>query len=184
MGATINHATTVRIIASLSWVGCAYTWSVSQASFGEHDVMGTRTAWIHPLAIVMGFGLLSLTHWQAVRGPQPARMQSAEAGVKRRYEILLPTKDNAGQPIAADKFTQTREDLVNRFGGITIIPQPVQGVWVDQGKRYEDESIRLVIDVDDDQANRAFFQEFKKMLNERFRQQDVYVTSWQLLVGS
>jgi len=140
----------------------------------ETPMRSLRSPLIHAIAIVFGFGLLALAHWHGMER-QAQRDDRPEVGGKRRYEILLPLKDNAGQIIPQEKFMQTQEELIERFGGITIIPQPVQGVWIDKGKRYEDESIRLVIDVDDNQANRAFFQQFKKRLNARFQQEDVYV---------
>jgi hypothetical protein len=139
-------------------------------------MMTTRSTWPIAAAIVMGFGILGVAHWHALREPI-ARMGANDASVKRRYEILLPIKDNAGRELPRKRFDETREDIVARFGGVTIFPQPAQGVWVDSGKRYEEESIRLVVDVTDDTANRRFFENFKHVLNERFRQEDVYVTS-------
>lgn len=139
-------------------------------------MLTTRTTWPIAAAIVVGFGLLGLAHWHALRGPF-ARMGADDAPVKRRYEILLPLKDNAGRAFARERFDETREDVVARFGGVTVFPQPAQGVWVDSGKRYEEESIRLVVDVTDDAASRRFFENYKQVLNDRFRQEDVYVTS-------
>lgn len=125
-----------------------------------------RAPLIHAIAIILGFGILAFVHWHGM-DRQVLQRDTPSAATKRRYEILLPLKDNTGQVIPQEKLTQTQEELIERFGGITIIPQPVRGVWVDKGKRYEDESIRLVVDVDDNQANREFFRWFKKRLNER-----------------
>ena len=40
-----------------------------------------------------------------------------------RYEILLPLKYNDGTPIEPEKFQQTRKELVEKFGAITVEPQ-------------------------------------------------------------
>ena len=66
-----------------------------------------------------------------------------------RYEILLPLKYNDGTPIEPEKFQQTKEELLERFQGLTIDPGTIQGHWVYQGEQFEDELIRLVVDVED-----------------------------------
>jgi len=76
---------------------------------------------------------------------------------KRRYEILLPLTNNDGQPINSEKFRQTREELLARFSGISMLPGTVRGTWVHEGLRYEDESMRFSIDVEDTNENREFF---------------------------
>jgi hypothetical protein len=85
---------------------------------------------------------------------------------------------NDGNPVSPEKFTQTREDLLQQFGGLTLSPSTVRGIWVHEGVRYEDESFRYVIDVDDTSENREFFAEFKLMLRERFEQIEVYIVSY------
>jgi hypothetical protein len=40
--------------------------------------------------------------------------------LRRRYEILLPLRHNDGRPVSDDKLNQTREELVNRFEGISV----------------------------------------------------------------
>jgi hypothetical protein len=83
---------------------------------------------------------------------------------KRRYEILLPLRHNDGRPMEAEKFDQTRQDLVLRFGAVSFHPNSILGVWVHEGTRYEDELVRLVVDVEDVPENRQFFVEWKPAL--------------------
>lgn len=96
---------------------------------------------------------------------------------KRRFEILLPLKHNDGRPVDGELFEQTREELVAQFGAATLHPQPVIGVWTDDRTRYEDELIRLVIDVDDTTENQQFFATFKRSLLDRFDQIEIYIAS-------
>jgi hypothetical protein len=55
--------------------------------------------------------------------------------LKRRYEMLLPLKYNDGRAVPAEIFDQTREDLVNRFGAVSVQPDSILGIWVQEGER-------------------------------------------------
>jgi hypothetical protein len=62
--------------------------------------------------------------------------------LRRRYEILLPTRYNDGTPVESEKFFETQEELVAKFGALTTSPEPLQGVWMHQGHRFEDQHLR------------------------------------------
>ena len=98
--------------------------------------------------------------------------------LRRRYEILLPLRHNDGRPVSDEKLNQTREELVNQFDGISVQPQSILGVWVHEGVRYEDTSVRISVDVDDTPENRQFFLQFKATLLERFDQVEIYIASY------
>jgi hypothetical protein len=66
---------------------------------------------------------------------------------RRRYEMLLPLLHNDGRPVSPGKHRQTREELFGRYGAVSSLPGMVHGTWLHAGIRYEDESIRLVMDV-------------------------------------
>jgi hypothetical protein len=97
---------------------------------------------------------------------------------KRRYEMLLPLRYNDGQPIEDEKLYQTREELIARFDAISFMPGTVQGIWVHEGTRYEDELLRIVIDVEDIPENNTFLVTFKATLCERFQQIEIYIASY------
>src|SRR5438034_2789620 len=88
--------------------------------------------------------------------------------LKRRYEILLPLTHNDGSQINPEKFFQTYEDVIERFGAFSLNPAPVRGEWLHQGQRYHDQSWRLVVDVPDQAPCRQFFVDWKQILRERF----------------
>jgi hypothetical protein len=98
--------------------------------------------------------------------------------LKRRYEMLLPLKHNDNQPVSHELFEQTREELVAQFGGLSYQPSVVRGIWVHEGRRYEDELIRLVVDVEDTPENHRFFAEIKALLINRFEQIEIYIASY------
>jgi len=97
---------------------------------------------------------------------------------KRRYEILLPLMFNDGRTVPGEAFEQTREELVLQFGGATLSPGSFRGTWVHAGVRYEDELLRLTVDVEDTPENRQFFVDWKPTLVARFEQIEIYITSF------
>jgi hypothetical protein len=97
---------------------------------------------------------------------------------KRRYEILLPLKHNDGQPVSAELIKLTKTDILERFDGVTMGPQAVVGLWKQQGQLFEDEQIKLVVDVDDIEENQFFFSNLKTILLERFQQLEIYMISF------
>jgi hypothetical protein len=97
---------------------------------------------------------------------------------RRRYEILLPQAYNDGRPIEGELLDQTREELVARFGAVSLLPDPVRGIWVHEGARYEDALVRLVVDADDSPEVRQFFVDLKPTLLQRFQQIDIYIASY------
>ncbi len=97
---------------------------------------------------------------------------------KKRYEILLPLKHNDGRSVSGERFEQTREELVVQFGAVSFVPQTVLGIWVYEGARYEDELLRLIVDVDDTPEDQQFFANYKATLLERFEQIEIYIISY------
>lgn len=97
---------------------------------------------------------------------------------KRRYEILLPLKYNDGRPIPRELLDDTREELVNQFGALSFQPNAVQGIWLHEGIRHEDELRRIVVDVEDAPEIEQFFLEFKQRLKARFEQLEIYIVSY------
>jgi hypothetical protein len=83
---------------------------------------------------------------------------------------------NDGMPIEAEKFDQTREELCERFGGITQDTVRITGTWKYGGARYRDELIRIRFDTNAPSAN-AFLQTQKEVWKERFQQIDIWITA-------
>ena len=94
--------------------------------------------------------------------------------------MLLPLTNNDGKPIKPELFEQTREELLERFGGLNTSPHPRSGYWVDQGQRYQDELLLWYVDVDDTPENHEFFTFYKTTLLERFEQIEIYIVSYSI----
>lgn len=95
-----------------------------------------------------------------------------------RYENLLPLKYNDGSEIEAEKFLLTKQELVQKFGALSVHPYPIQGLWTHQGVTYEDHLLKNVVDVESDTPEiQAFFRDFKETLKNCFRQIDIWIVA-------
>ena len=97
--------------------------------------------------------------------------------VSRRYEILLPLRFNDGTRVPQDFAGETLLELKRQFGAVTWESQTIRGLWEHGGQIYQDDSMRVMIDVDDSPDNREFFRKFKERLKARFKQIDIRMTT-------
>ncbi len=67
----------------------------------------------------------------------------------RRYEIYLPTRHNDGSAVGAAEFMATRQELVAQFGACSFFPEAFHGTWISQGQTFEDENVRICVDIED-----------------------------------
>ncbi len=51
------------------------------------------------------------------------------------------------------------------------------------GVRFEENNLRVFVDVEDTPENAAFFQRFKVALKESFRQIDIWIVSYEIRLG-
>lgn len=98
----------------------------------------------------------------------------------RRYEILLPLLYNDGSKIEKEKFLIANEELVERFGATTTDSTRIVGRWIYQNQLYEDKLIRIIIDVPESEDSETFFRRYKEVLKERFKQIDIWITSYEI----
>jgi hypothetical protein len=89
----------------------------------------------------------------------------------------LPRTFNDGAEVPAELFLETVEELLRQFGAYSLMPGSVEGAWMHEGKRHEDLTRRVVVDVEDTAENRQFFVEWKPVLRERFKQIEIDITS-------
>src|SRR5438067_1198727 len=93
-----------------------------------------------------------------------------------QYVILLPLSFNDGRRIPPELHLQTYEELIERFGGLTVDEIPVVGYWQHEGVRYQDPAKRLTATAEDTPETDAFIRNFKETLKERFEQIDIWIT--------
>lgn len=100
----------------------------------------------------------------------------------RRFEILLPLRFNDGQPVPDDLVGETLLELRQRFGAVSAETQVIRGHWQHQGEVFRDELVRVFVDVPDTGESREFFTAFKEQLKARFRQLDIWMTTYPIEV--
>jgi hypothetical protein len=100
----------------------------------------------------------------------------------RRFEILLPLRFNDGQPVPNELIGETLLELRLQFGAVSSETQIIRGLWEHQGQISRDELVRVFVDVPDVAESRQFFLEFKERLKARFRQIDVWMTTYPIEV--
>lgn len=96
----------------------------------------------------------------------------------RRFEVLLPLRFNDGSSVPDSLIADTLIELEERFGAVSCETQRIEGRWRYEGQSYRDDLVRAFVDVDDIPDHRQFFAGFKERLKERFRQLDIWMTTY------
>jgi len=95
----------------------------------------------------------------------------------RRYELLLPLRFNNGDPVSKGLLADTVQELEDRFGAVSSETQVIHGRWQSGGRAFQDDLIRIYVDVEDSSEVRDFFVAFKKRAKTRFQQLDIWLIS-------
>lgn len=90
-------------------------------------------------------------------------------------EVYLPTSDNHGAPFPHEEFGRVRQELADRFGGVTaFMRSPAIGLWEDDdGQVHRDEIVAF--EVMCESLDREWWREYREELGRRFRQREVVV---------
>ncbi len=89
--------------------------------------------------------------------------------------ILLPLRDDEGRAFGREAFARVREELTERFGGVTAhLRSPAEGAWRDPGGEVDRDEV-VILEVMADELDRAWWAEYRAGLEERFRQDEVVV---------
>ncbi|MGK9067372.1 hypothetical protein [Stutzerimonas chloritidismutans] len=90
-------------------------------------------------------------------------------------QLLLPLYDNTGEALPKALFGDVRDELVQRFGGLTAHARaPVDGLWCeDNDHPVRDDLILYEVMADD--LDRIWWQRYRASLEARFRQDQVMI---------
>lgn len=90
-------------------------------------------------------------------------------------QILLPVSDNEGHAFEPDDYVHLRSELADRFGGVTTYMRaPGRGLWKDEAGGTTRDDI-VIFEVMTGDLDRAWWSDFRKDLERRFRQESVVV---------
>jgi hypothetical protein len=90
-------------------------------------------------------------------------------------EIFLPQRDNEGREFRSALFSKVREELLERFGGMTAFTRvPVEGLWnTPQAGRSHDTIV--IYEVMMQQLDRPWWENYKAELERRFAQDEMVI---------
>ena len=89
-------------------------------------------------------------------------------------QILLPLFDNTGRHFAEELFSKVRQELTERFGGLTAFTRaPAQGVWKDEGETRHDEIV--VFEVMAERLDGDWWRAYRQKLEQDFRQDEIVI---------
>ena len=72
--------------------------------------------------------------------------------------------------------------MVEHFGAASYDTQTVEGYWYHEGTLYEDDSVRLIVDVIDLTKNRRWMKQFKERWRTRLKQLELWMVSYRIEV--
>ena len=90
-------------------------------------------------------------------------------------EIFIPIYDNAGKAFAKHTYERVRNELTDRFGGMTaFIRSPALGLWRDEAGDVRQDDI-AIFEVMTDSLDHAWWRTYRHELEQRFAQQEIIV---------
>lgn len=90
-------------------------------------------------------------------------------------QILLPVYGNDGEELLKEAYERIRDDLVQRFGGLTAFTQaPAEGLWTPGGSQTHRDDI-VLIEVMVDELDPAWWSTYRERLQAELKQQSVVV---------
>ena len=89
-------------------------------------------------------------------------------------QMLLPIRDNDGNPFGEQLLERVRHELTEKFGGVTAyLRAPAHGAWHD-GERVSSDDV-IMVEVMCDELDRAWWTRYREALEKELRQQELMV---------
>src|SRR5688572_9125072 len=89
--------------------------------------------------------------------------------------MLLPTRSAAGAAFADELVRRTREELIERFGGLTAYTRsPATGVWTSPDGDVEEDKV-VMIEVLSGRFEKDWWRSYAETLKQRFEQETIHV---------
>lgn len=91
-------------------------------------------------------------------------------------QLFLPLYDNEGSAIPRAELHRVRDELAERFGGLTAYTRaPAEGVWENgsDGARTRDDVV--VYEVMTEMLDETWWRSYRASLEQRFRQEELVI---------
>jgi len=96
-------------------------------------------------------------------------------------QILLPLYDNAGNALPQVEFRRVSSELSHRFGGLTAFTRaPAEGIWKESEEAHPTHDDIVVIEVMVESLDRAWWKDYRRDLERRFRQEEVVIRAQEI----
>jgi hypothetical protein len=88
-------------------------------------------------------------------------------------QLLLPVTDNNKQRFPASFFAEVRDELTQRFGGVTaFLRSPADGLWKEGEDKVEHNEVAM-FEVVTAELDRKWWLDYRTELQKKFRQQEL-----------
>lgn len=95
-------------------------------------------------------------------------------------QILLPLYDNCGNSFSQQDYSRVRDELTERFGGITaFIRSPAEGLWRETPSQTIRDEI-VIYEVMSETLDREWWRAYRMELARRFRQEMLIVRALEI----
>ena len=95
-------------------------------------------------------------------------------------QILLPVYNQDNELFPNNYFTNIREELTEKFGGITTYSRaPATGLWKENEDKTVEDAI-IVYEVMAETLDHDWWQKYKLQLEKLFRQDEIIVRTWEI----
>jgi hypothetical protein len=95
-------------------------------------------------------------------------------------QLLLPLCDNEGHPFPQSTYLKIRDELAEKFGGITTyVRSPAEGVWK-EGKCCAVRDEIVIYEVMAKELSREWWRVFRERMELLFRQESIIVRASQI----
>jgi hypothetical protein len=97
-------------------------------------------------------------------------------------QLFLPLADNNNQRFSVDWYMEVSRTLNERFGGVTVYQRaPVTGLWKEAPQHTLKDDL-IIFEVMVNEIDPAFWDPFKKQLEQQFRQKSILIRSYRIQV--
>lgn len=100
----------------------------------------------------------------------------------RRYEVLLPRQFNDGTAVPRALIGEAVDEVAKYFGAVSLETQTIEGKWFHAGVLYQDNLVRIVVDMPETTKNRSWMKKLKARWKERLKQLELWMVSYRIEV--
>jgi hypothetical protein len=112
------------------------------------------------------------TQWHAILSNGHAKCCPSHVFL---VQLLLPLYDHAGRRVSQNQFVRVREELTERYGGVTAyLRSPAQGTWKEGDGAVERDEV-VMCEVMVDALDRPWWTEYKRRLEQQFGQEEIVI---------